>query len=698
MADTLELRPTARADRGLVITRRAAGVLAETVTHELECKLHDGDAFTGEVVSVGSAVTPGTLLVGKRRGERTVSLRCPPDARGVVTDVRAGETSIVVVVREERPVVVGDVLGLDDGTVDVVAEIVDDLGGADLVWPGVTGSRAVHRVAAAVVTQHARSIGPYSLVTQQPLAGKAQFGGQRVSADELDALEARGASWTAFEMITVKSDDVPGRMKLYETIVRGQPACVRIAPRATDVLECELRALGFDVAFAGEEVGIRLLDDDAIREAMPGVVKKPETIHYRTFKPERGGLFCEEIFGDLASGKRHLTFGRLDLPVPVLHPWLLEPTALLLDRTPREVQEVVSCERTLAGEIAETFDATGPTALRGALAELDVVELAGRDGARGELARQLLDSHQSPAQFCFQRWPVLPPDLRPLVPLDGGRFATSDLNDLYRRAINRSNRLHRLRELTAPDVILINEMRELQAAIDAVVQNGLRGNKITSEGRPLVSLADMLSGPKGRFATNLLGKRVDYSAVAHVVPVPGLAPDRVRVSRSVARELFMPWVYCALEAAGHVTTIKVAKRLVETHDPRAEAALDAIATGYPVVMFPLEAAAPARLASLDVEIWDAPAFGLAPSTIEALGVARGAAAVIHVPVDPRAKQEVRELRTANIHEPLTAEPGWLARASAASDVGPVLVAAALRGEVDPIADPRTRRILGRRVG
>ena len=701
MADSVTLKLVAGSQPGVRITRRAAAQLTAPFGRRVYARLFKTGAFARDVAeyldehgapAIGQAIEPGMVVVGMRDGARDVSCYCPLGLRGTVTSVERKEREIEVILTEQRPVAVGDVLRLTDGSVEVVAAIVDDLPG-DLEWPGVSGERKVERVASAKDEMYARSIGPYSLVTQQPLSGRDQFGGQRVDAALLDALEDRGAVWTAHELITVKSDDIDGRMKMYESIVRGVPECVPVSSRATEVLQSELRALCFDVDLAAEHVAIRLWSDDSIRERVVGVVKKPETINYRTHLPEKDGLFCEAIFGDVKDGKaRARTFGRLDLPVPVLHPWLLDTAATLLDYP--KLADVLYAERTLDGESPEELEQTGSSAIYAALAKLDLAILARGSGPRADLARTMLDSHTQATHLCFRSWPMLPPDLRPLVPLDNGRFATSDLNDLYRRVINRSNRMRRLLELQAPPIILMNESRELQRAVDSVVQNGLRQPKVKFEKRALVSLADMLMGPKGRFALNLMGKRVDYSATAHVVPTE-IATDRVRVPRALAMELFTPWIYETLERKGFAKTIQQAKHLVRKLDREAYVALDEVTRGYPVLLVPAELAPPVALGSFDVELWDESAFGLAPSMVEMLGLGRGAAARVHVPIDGRAIAEVRGLRKPSAIEPATGAGGWLARASDTDDIGSLLVEAALAAEVDYIEDRKARRIVAR---
>ncbi|HEV7557903.1 MAG TPA: hypothetical protein VGO00_20695, partial [Kofleriaceae bacterium] len=514
--------------RGVVVSDRAARILSATKRFELRCEYDNSDELTAAVdvnaalpaqldddgiVTIGTVVSTGMILVGKLSPSRAVrpgdekaiddalgispmrdaSLRCSPDVDGRVVDVRrfparGKERAVIEIsIDGDRPLAVGDVLELDGGTRDVVASIAD-LGDDDIAWPGAGGTRDVHRVDTAVDLVAARHIGPYSIVTQQPLGAKSQLGGQRVTATHLRALSSRGASWIAHEMLTVKSDDVPGRHALYESIVRGVPECRRIDPRSARILERELHALAFDVDIDGETVAIALFDSDAICERMRGVVTKPETLNYRTFQPERHGLFCQDIFGPLGSEDRGTRLGRIEFPCPCVHPWAIPAIATLLALPPKDVDAILAGQRTLAGDPPESWHDTGGFAIHGGLAALDVLSLADSSGDRGDLVRRFVAAGRHPRLLCFESWPVLPPDLRPLVPLDGNRWATSDLNDLYRRLINRTNRTRRLVELNAPEEILINEARMLQEALDTLVENGFRDGPVTGpDRRPLMS-------------------------------------------------------------------------------------------------------------------------------------------------------------------------------------------------------------------
>ena len=774
----LRLRDEAPLGRvALVVSRAAADrlVSSHTFAHRVEARdtAIGGEVFSADlpdimpdqlshlddsgVARVGTEAKPGTVLVGKLTPKagpdqtdtnsqidglfgvdsnvRDTSLRCAPDRRGVVTRAeltpavgKKQPAAVELDLHHERPLRIGDVLCLADGRAGVVAEIVDTLEeGVDVLWPGASGRRRVNKVRCAEDDLEARSIGPYSLVTQQPLGGKVSFGGQRIQSAELDALIARGGRHLAHELLTAKSDDVDGRVRLYESIVKGRPELHTTVPEATRVLEAELVALGFDVDFEQETVAITLLDEAQIRARSHGGVEKPETINYRTFKPENRGLFCAQTFGPVRSYEclcgrhrglrfrgttceecgvevidsraRRSRFGHIDLCMPILHPLGIAPAALLLAMTVAELDEVLSHRKTLEGAESESLEQSGAVAVRAALAALDLRAIAEGDSERAQLARTFLAGGHEPAALFFEVWPVLPPDLRPLVPLDGGRFATSDLNDLYRRLINRNNRLKRLLELSAPDVILRNEHHMLAEAIGALVANGAFGKRLTGpDKRPLKSILEMVSTPRGRFAVNLMQKRVDYSGCASLVPQPDLAPERVRVPRDFARELFKPFVYCALEARGLVATIKSAKRLVESRDAQAEEALERVVADRPLLLFGFGASPPAPLA-LEIELWDELAIGLAPGAIRALGASVPGAVICHVPVDSRAVMEARALRLVETPEPPT--PGWIARAAAAApssepaELGALLMSAAIGAEADSAEHPLARRVLAR---
>ena len=404
-------------------------------------------------------------------------------------------------------------------------------------------------------------------------------------------------------------------------------------------------------------VKIMISSPERIREWSYGEVKKPETINYRTFKPERDGLFCARIFGPIKDyecncGKykrmkhrgvvcekcgveviqskvRRERMGHIELASPVAHIWFLRslPSKIgnLLDLTLRELEKVLYFDsyilldpgetnlekgellteeryRQLVQEHGGRFTAgIGAEAIKQLLASLDLEKLAtdlreemvktNSVAKRKKLAKRLKiidafrESENRPEWMIMDVIPVLPPDLRPLVPLDGGRFATSDLNDLYRRVINRNNRLKRLQELNAPDIIIRNEKRMLQEAVDVLFDNGRRGKTITGASkRPLKSLSDMLKGKQGRFRQNLLGKRVDYSGRTVIVIGPNLRLHQCGLPKKMALELFKPFIYNKLEEKGYVTTIKAAKKMVERETPEVWDTLDEVVREFPVML------------------------------------------------------------------------------------------------------------------
>src|SRR5512141_1271057 len=386
-------------------------------------------------------------------------------------------------------------------------------------------------------------------------------------------------------------------------------------------------------------IKVSVASPEKIREWSFGQVKKPETINYRTFKPERDGLFCAKIFGPtkdyecncgkykrmrhrgvvcekcgvevIQSKVRRERMGHVDLATPVAHIWFLKslPSRIgtLLDMTLKDLEKILYFECFVVtsdkkdlpnqpveykevlseGRFRKLMEEHGPdafvadmgaAAIRKLLAGIDIepecerlraeMREAGSEARRKKSAKRLKVmnafrvSGNRPEWMILEVIPVIPPDLRPLVPLDGGRFATSDLNDLYRRVINRNNRLKRLMELRAPDIIVRNEKRMLQEAVDALFDNGRRGRVITGANkRPLKSLADMLKGKQGRFRQNLLGKRVDYSGRSVIVVGPELKLHQCGLPKKMALELFKPFIYSRLDAKGLSTTVKQAKKL-----------------------------------------------------------------------------------------------------------------------------------------
>jgi hypothetical protein len=699
------------------------------------------------LVRVGTRVGPGDLLVGKitprggallspeekllraifgeRAGDvRDTSLRVPPGTAGAVTSVRRespgeGELArIAVEVSWSRPLEVGDILVDDAGNRATVAAIRD--AHVPLQW-GDGGSRRIAKAALARDRMHARSIGPYSLVTQQPLRDRGAFGGQEVSAGLLAALVEGGLAWAAWELLTLKSDSVAGRTRAYESLVKGEhpapwdrggappgapnplfslfradegrgpdrvPATL---PESVLVAERELLALGFDTAVDADPVRGTWLTSAQIRERSHGRIEKPETVNYRTLKPEPGGLFCERIFGpvkdyECACGKykrmkyrgvtceqcgvevigssvRRERFGHVDLPVRLPHPWRLDEIAAFLGLAARDLRRVVLGEADLTGEgdvvaASEAFERMGGAALQRLL---------------GEGSELLLDALL-----------VLPPDLRPLVPLDGGRWATSDLNDQYRRVINRRNRLARLLDLNAPSVILRNEAAQLYLGVEALFDNARTEQPFRHDGRILRSLRDVAE-PHLR---GVLAKLVDYSGVAHLMVDETLPEDTCRLPREVATELFKPMAYGLMEARGYVVTIKSAKRAVEERQDFALAAIRDVAAAWPVLLTTGRGIAPRR-----VELWDAAAIAVAPGTADRLAAEE---VVLHVPLTAPAVEGARRLvdRVLPVGSAAPRASGWLTELLLGGDL-PEGLRAAGAGEVDRVADPVLGVGLGR---
>ena len=732
---TLRLR--AHAGPEVRLSPAAAALLTYSVTSRLTLPLYPGDRLTTDLpklkpgeadhldadsfAPVGTRVVPGLLLVGRlarRLGGgaddeagidaafgvpegRDGSLRGPPGLYGRVEaiertppEAKGEPEQLTVVVSSEYPLAPGDVVSFE-GAAPAVVGAIDSSLDVDGLWPGAEATGLVHRLGpAAAEVCHARSIGPYSIVTQQPLGGRSSFGGQEVSVAVIDSLLDRGATHVVHEMLTHKSDDVAGRVALYEDLVKGEALRPPSMPHATKTLEVLLLAMGFEVDFTDAEVELRLSTDSSIDTFAPGRVVKPETLNYRTLRPEPGGLFCTEIFGDIPSPERFTRLGHVALAVPLLHPWARGVAATLLGMAPAELDRVLLGEATLAGNEPAQHGDTGGLAIQAALAAVELDRPP--PGAEG-LAAALKRTRRRPDQWCFTRWPVLPADLRPLVPLEGGRFATSDLNDLYRRLINRNNRTRRLLELNAPEIIIRNEARMLQQALDAVLDNHGRTRITGPNRRALVSLVDLLAGPKGKLG-GTRHKRVDYSGVARAVPLASLADRTMLLPRSMALELFKPFIYSLLEIAGHVTTIKEARRLVESRDPRALEAVQALCATHPLIVVDEYAGETPAVLGVDVELWDTNAIALSVRAFEALGLAPGGSVVVHVPIGREAIAQTRELGFDPPRPRLERATGWLAQVEALKRPGPFLMQAAVNHDVDPVRDRVAKVMLGRLVG
>ena len=469
-----------------------------------------------------------------------------------------------------------------------------------------------------------------------------------------------------------------------------------------------------------------------IREWSYGEVKKPETINYRTFKPERDGLFCAKIFGPMKDwecicGKykrmkhrgivcdkcgveviqskvRRYRLGHIELSTPVAHIWFLKgvPSRIgtLLDMTMRHLEKALYFEsyvvidrgdtklkekelltedeyKKKSAELGTSFKAgMGAEAIRELLRRVDLDVLSKelknkiRDavslGVKKKLTKRLKvvesfkNSGNKPEWMIMDVIPVLPPDLRPLVPLEGGRFATSDLNDLYRRVINRNNRLKRLMELKAPSVIIKNEKRMLQEAVDALFDNGRRGRVLkTATKRPLKSLSDMIKGKQGRFRQNLLGKRVDYSGRSVIVVGPELKLHQCGLPKRMALELFKPLVFSRLEEKGYATTIKAAKKLVEKEQPEIWDALEEVIREHPVLLNRAPTLHRLGIQAFDPILVEGKAIKLHPLVCTAFNADfDGDQMAVHVPLSIEAQIEARVLMMAvnNILSPANGKP------------------------------------------
>ncbi|HUW98682.1 MAG TPA: DNA-directed RNA polymerase subunit beta' [Acidiferrobacter sp.] len=481
-----------------------------------------------------------------------------------------------------------------------------------------------------------------------------------------------------------------------------------------------------------DSIRIGLASPDKIRSWSFGEVKKPETINYRTFKPERDGLFCAKIFGPIKDyeclcGKykrlkhrgvicekcgvevtlskvRRERMGHIDLASPVAHIWFLKSLpsrmGLVLDMTLRDIERVLYFEAYVVvdpgmtplersqllsedayleaiEQYGDEFDARmGAEAVRDLLRAIDLpVEAAklreelsatNSETKIKKLAKRLkvleafLHSGNRPEWMVIEILPVLPPELRPLVPLDGGRFATSDLNDLYRRVINRNNRLKRLLDLNAPDIIVRNEKRMLQEAVDALLDNGRRGKAITGANkRQLKSLADMIKGKQGRFRQNLLGKRVDYSGRSVIVVGPALKLHQCGLPKKMALELFKPFIFSKLEMRGLATTIKAAKKMVEQASPEVWDILEEVIREHPVLLNRAPTLHRLGIQAFEPVLVEGKAIQLHPLVCAPYNADfDGDQMAVHVPLSLEAQLEARSLMMSsnNILSPANGEP------------------------------------------
>src|SRR6187200_2551592 len=484
---------------------------------------------------------------------------------------------------------------------------------------------------------------------------------------------------------------------------------------------------------AFDQIRISIASPDDIASWSFGEIKKPETINYRTFKPERDGLFCARIFGPIKDyeclcGKykrmkykgiicekcsvevtlsrvRRERMGHIELAAPVAHIWFLKSLpsriGLLLDMTLKDLERILYFENFVVTEPGLTplklhqllnddqyfnaqdefgqdaFNAAiGAEALKQMLSALKLeserdnmrLELkeTTSEAKRKKLVKRLklveafIESGSRPEWMILDVIPVIPPELRPLVPLDGGRFATSDLNDLYRRVINRNNRLKRLIELRAPDIIIRNEKRMLQESVDALFDNGRRGRTITGANkRPLKSLSDMLKGKQGRFRQNLLGKRVDYSGRSVIVVGPELKLHQCGLPKKMALELFKPFIYNKLEERGLVATIKQAKKLVEKEKPEVWDILDEVIREHPVLLNRAPTLHRLGIQAFEPVLIEGKAIRIHPLVCTAFNADfDGDQMAVHIPLAPEAQIEasVLMLSSNNILSPSNGAP------------------------------------------
>src|SRR6187401_179037 len=482
-----------------------------------------------------------------------------------------------------------------------------------------------------------------------------------------------------------------------------------------------------------DQIRIGIASPEKILSWSYGEIKKPETINYRTFKPERDGLFCARIFGPVKDyeclcGKykrmkykgvicekcgvevtlakvRRERMGHIELAAPVAHIWFLKSLpsriGLLLDMTLKDLERVLYFENYIVLEpgltslkplqllseedylkAQEEFGedsftaAIGAEAIRELLKALDLEKIAAdlrveiaestselkpkKLAKRLKVVEAFLQSGNKPEWMILTVVPVIPPELRPLVPLDGGRFATSDLNDLYRRVINRNNRLKRLMELRAPDIIVRNEKRMLQEAVDALFDNGRRGRTITGANkRPLKSLSDMLKGKQGRFRQNLLGKRVDYSGRSVIVTGPELKLHQCGLPKKMALELFKPFIYARLDAKGLSMTLKQAKKWVEKERKEVWDILDEVIREHPVLLNRAPTLHRLGIQAFEPTLIEGKAIQLHPLVCTAFNADfDGDQMAVHVPLSLEAQLEARVLMmsTNNILHPANGAP------------------------------------------
>ncbi len=653
--------------------------------------------------------------------------------------------------------------GPKDHEISRLLELADlDKSGQIELYDGRTGEKFDRKVTVGYIYMlklhhlvddkiHARSVGPYSLVTQQPLGGKSHFGGQRFGEMECWALQAYGAAYTLQEMLTVKSDDIAGRLKIYESIISGDSNFECGIPESFNVMVKELRSLCLNLtlkqddsdvdmpyytsmAQSFDKIGISIASPESIKAMSYGEVKDISTANYRTFKVEKGGLFCPKIFGPVnddeclcgkyrkrryrgvvcekcgvevtSSRVRRERMGHIELVSPVTHIWFLKslPSRIgaFLDMSLKEIESilysgdfVVVDPRTslfTKGEVLseksyndavdeygeDSFVAlTGAEAIRALLENLDLPSMRSQlrtelESVTSEIKRKkiikrlrvienFLNSGNKPEHMVLTTIPVLPPDLRPLVSLENGRPAVSDLNHHYRTIINRNNRLRKLLSLNPPRVMIYNEKRMLQEAVDALFDSSRRTNLANKAGSSSYkkSLSDMLKGKQGRFRQNLLGKRVDYSGRSVIVVGPTLKLHQCGLPKRMALELFKPFVYSKLKMYGKAPTVKFASKMIRLEKSEVWDVLDEVIREHPVLLNRAPTLHRLGIQAFEPVLIEGKAIQLHPLVCTAFNADfDGDQMAVHVPLSLEAQLEARILMMSinNILSPSNGKP------------------------------------------
>lgn len=616
--------------------------------------------------------------------------------------------------------------------------------GKDVLYDGQTGEPFVEPVTVGYMYMmklkhladekiHTRSTGAYSLITQQPLGGRAQVGGQRFGEMEVWALEGYGAAHSLKEMLTVKSDDTEGRKLMYESIAKGLDYRGNNIPESFNVLKKELQGIGLDLKIdtlkngeKNKEVAhIKIASPQVMRSWSHGEVKKAETLNYRTFRPEKDGLFCERIFGpvrdyECACGKykklrykgiicdrcdvevttskvRRERMGHIELATPVSYIWLLKSVSnwmgLLLDMSMADLEVVCYYESYIVIDPGQTplrekqimteekyyenvekygnkFQVgIGAEAIQRLLKKIDLYKIEqeikqqlGSKKKKDYMTRRILikklrmvegliKTQVKPEELITNILMVIPPDLRPLLPLDGGRFVASDLNDLYQRVINRNNRLKKLIQLQAPDIIVRNEKRMLQESVDALLDNGKHGIAVRGKGkRPLKSLCDALRGKQGRFRQNLLGKRVDYSGRAVIVVGPELKLNQCGLPKEMALEIFGPFVLRELRKKEYFHTLGSAKKAIRENLPEVWEILEKVSKKHPVFLNRQPTLHRLSIQAFEPKLTEGNVITVHPLVCPAFNADfDGDTMSVHLPLTPEACLEAKLLMQANTH-------------------------------------------------